>query len=33
MSFSLAVELLNMRLRARAQPVKLRTAEDSTLFD
>jgi predicted tellurium resistance membrane protein TerC len=34
MAFSLLVELLNMRLRARAaQPVKLHTAEESTLFD
>ena len=33
MAFSLLVELLNMRLRAKAEPVKLRTAEDSTLFD
>jgi predicted tellurium resistance membrane protein TerC len=33
MSFSLLVELLNMRLRARAEPVKLHTPEDSALFD
>ena len=33
MAFSLLVELINMRLRAKAEPVKLHSPEDSALFD